>query len=314
MLKPTIEELSTLTPGGYEDSRVVKSCVPINMSIMVPKAEDGSYSVLARITWLCKTYQDTLFCLTTSYVAEDQVDEEFLVSNPLLDDRYFANYKLSADILMSTLSHFLTDMNFTFARDIHKANETEISCQALEITESVQTDKLHKIMVSPEVFSTMKFVDEYMLDGIYNTADLHSAVVFGPDEENNTYIFKVGGVNIKNIAPANKKSSSNIAVKMEVWDESETNYLHLLFPIDIGKKYKKKCFNKVVLGDLTKGYLVDESQFISRFCFSAITNAAETDDYLFIKAVDYRKNGILFAFSPKIQKEITDTITSILEK
>ena len=83
MIKPTISELYELKEGGNENSRIIKSVTPISMNIMVPKAEDGSYSVLARITWLCKDQTDKLFCLTSTYAAETEEDEEFLVTSPL---------------------------------------------------------------------------------------------------------------------------------------------------------------------------------------------------------------------------------------
>ena len=324
MIKAIISELGTLHEGTDKDSRIIKSVTPISMNIMVPKTEDGTYSVLARITWLCKDVTNTLFCLTSTYVAEDDVDEEFLVSSPLLADRYYTNYSLTADILMSSLDHFLTDMDFKFKYpdNIHKTNETEIYCQAFDKSETddPNNDKLHKIMVSPEVYSTLSFVDHYMLDSIINTADLYSALVFGADETNNTFIFDADKVEVLDVAVVKNKHSKNkgLAVKLKARHtgkyESEIELLALV-QLEKGKKVLNSNIKKNSINKLGEDYLSsNENHFIQRFMFedNVSSDNEVNGKYLFIKAVNINKDGILVALNDKVQEEMTDQIDALI--
>lgn len=317
MLKPVLDELTTLELNNEKDHKIIKSVTPISMNIMVPRAEDGSYSVLARITWLCKDVSDKLFCLTSTYVAEDESDEEFLVTSPLLADKYFTNYSLTADILMSTLDHYLTDMKFSFKySQIHKAKNTEISLLAFEKSElSSKEDKLYKIMVTPEVYATLSFVDQYMVEAIYNNADLYSSLVYGADENNNTYIFDTDKVEILDIACIKGKGKyKNLAVKMKIShindDESSSEDLELmaLVALDKGKKILNKEIRKKNINDISKDYMVkDNNQYIQRFMFN-------NNDHLFIKAVNINKDGVLVSINSEVQDEMVSKINILLNK
>ena len=321
MIKPTISDLYTLDKGGDANSRIIKAVTPISMNIMVPKADDGSYSVLARITWLCKDMTDKLFCLTATYAAEDEADEEFLVSSPLLADRYYANYSLTADLLMSSLDHFLTDLNFEFKfpKEIHQTNETEIYCQAFDKAEDgdEKNDKLHKIMVSPEVYSTLTFVDNYMLDGILNNADLYSALVFGADEANNTYIFEADRLEVEDVALVKSKGvrSKSLAVKLKLAHKDTELELLCLVGLDKGKKILNRDIKKNTFDNLTKDYMVgNNDQYIQRFTFQDTIDKDQEMEYMFIKAVNVRKDGVLFALSKDLQQELISKVDILLNK
>lgn len=316
MIKPTIEEMNTMKLGSDLDSKFVKSVIPINMSIMVPKADNNTYSIIARITWLCKTSYNTLFCLTSNYVAENDKDEQFLIMNPLLEDRYFANYKLASDVLMSSLPHYLTDFNFEFSNPENIHNKaSEIMCKALEIKDAEDgsnMDSLIRLYVSPEVFGVLKFIDSYMLNGIYNNADLYSAVVFGPDESNNTTIFVVNRLELLDIAKIKGKHNV-VAAKIKLFHDSK--YITentLLIPLSIDTK-EKKILNKSrykKLKDITKDYLTKDGEYIGRYLFNSTISPTEEFDHYFVRATDGNKNGRIFAFDNIVWDQLIDQIKS----
>ena len=315
MIKPIIQELTTLPKGEDEESKVIKAVTPLSMTIMVPKAEDDSYSVIARVTWLCKEVNNYFFCLTTTYVSESDDDDEFLALCPLSEERYFVNYSITSDLLTSTLAHYLTNLDFKFKYpdNIHKINETEIFCQAYEKREGTE-DKLHKIMVTPEVYGTLSFVDNYFLSTIHNNADLHSAILFGADESNNTIIFEVSDIEILDAA---RYSKDSLAVRTKVVYRSHTGKstssieLMIVAGIDKTKKKLKKFITKKdKCKELGETYMkTDENQFIQRYSFTSQVSEDSEEEYMFVKAVNMNKDGLLVGFSHDMQVLLADKIS-----
>ena len=316
MLKPTINELYTHNEEEKSYNRTIKAVSPISMNIMVPKSEDEKYSILTRITWLCKDIHNKLFCLTTTYVAENELDEEFFLTSPLLSDKHYINQNLTADILMSSLDHFITDMNFNIISkdnriNIHKIKSFQIYCHAFDKTDD--GEKIYKIMASPEVFSTLTFADEYMTNGILNNADLYSALSFGANENNNTIIFDVDTYDIVSIAPLKSTGCSyrNLAVKVrlhhkeDIYNEKSSEekadyvdeypYIELLMLIQLPKSSKIKAtrVKKNKLEDLLEG-MNDRNQFIQKFSFDHVINC--DTPYKFIRASNKYNDGILITF------------------
>ena len=313
MIKPTIQELTTLPKGENKESRIVKAVSPLSMNIMVPKADDDSYSVLARITWLCKDIYDCFFCLTTTYVSESDEDDEFLALSPLSAERYFVNYNVTSDLLASSLPHYLTnlDVEFLHPESIHRSNDVEISCQAYEKVENGE-DKLHKLMFTPEVFSTMMFVDDYFLTAEQRNADLHSAILFGADQSSNTFIFEVNDIEVLEAAMYDK---DNLVVRTKISHTGKSNQtveFLLIAGCDKSKKILKKEIKKKAAKEITDNYMIkDENQFIQRFSFDFNIG---NNRYLFTKAVNVNKDGLLFAFSPEVQSMLSNKITEFVYK
>lgn len=308
MTKPTIQELTTLPKGENESSRIIKAVSPLSMNIMVPKADDETYSVLARITWLCKDIYGCFFCLTCTYVSESDEDDEFLALSPLSAERYFTNYNITSDLLSSSLPHYLTDLDIEFLHpeSMHRTTDVEISCQAYEKVENGE-DKLHKLMFTPEVFSTMKFVDEYFLEAQQRNADLSSAIVFGADETSNTIIFEVTDIEILDAAMYDKENLVVITKFNHSGKSSQSVEFLLIAGCDKSMKYKmKKDIKKKDPKLITEGYMIkDENQFIQRFSFNYNISDKE---YLFTKAVNVNKDGLLFAINPDIQAMLQQRI------
>ena len=322
MTKPVIQEFTTLPKGEDENSRIIKAISPLSLNIMVPKALDDSYSVLARVTWLCKDVEGYLFCLTSTYVSESDEDDEFLALSPLSSERYFCNYNITADLLASSLPHYLTDLDFKFKYPdkVHRSNETEIYCQAFEQTEdengNATEGKLHKIMVSPEVYSTLKYMDTYFLDGVTNNGELHSAIVLGADETNNTFIFEPDIVEVVDAAMIDK-TSLMVRVKLYHTGKSQSSVeLMMLTGLDkTSSKIIKKEIRKKDPKAFSDEYMKkDENQFIQRYSFSS--NVSETDEvnFLFVKAVNIKKDGLLIALRPDVQPILTNKIAEFVYK
>lgn len=324
MFKPKINELYTLEKGGDIDSRVIVSVTPITMSIMVPKAEDGTYSVMARVTWLCKDRTGVLFCLTTTYAAENDNDEEFLVTCPLSNEKYFIHNSLTADILMSSLDHFLTDFGFKFKfpENIHNSNETEIYCQAFEksLSDDPSNDKLHKIMVTPEVYSTLSYVDSYIVNANYNTSELYWSLVFGTDESSDTTIFAVDNVEVKDVFSFSnthinsKDYKALIALVHVTHGNKDIKGLDLLMIVLVYKKIKiNKRIKKNNIDLMIDKYMKEDDHYISKFSFDSTINS-EDKNYTFIKATNNNKEGILVSLTTDIKDEIMRQVNNIISR
>ena len=310
MVKPRIAEMEDFKLDDQNSVDIIKSVCPINMSIIIPKSKDEdneSYSFIGRVTWLCKTVFDNLLCLTSNYVAEDEYDEESLVNIPLLEDKNYVNFKIESDMLMGTLPHYLTDLEFSFdsnSDSIHHTSDTEIYCVGIEYKD--EQTIFHKITVSPEVFGVLKFMDEYILEGVPNYGNLHRSILTGPIEDNNTSIFVVDKINILDIARIGGRRSTSVAIKMEVSHVQKTEEKYnLLVPFDLGKKFPKKKFGKKKAEELSNGYFKDPNNYIDDFTFNC---ELKDVDYLFLRCRNANDDSILFAIPNDIKSVLIDTI------
>lgn len=311
MTKPLISEMKDFKLDEITNKvEVIKSVCPINMSIIIPKSDgedSDNYAFMTRITWLCKTVFNSLFCITSNYIAESELDEEFIISNPLLEDKAYLNYRIESDMLMGTMPHYLTDLEFGFDSEfesIHNASDAEIYCVGLEYKED-QTI-FHKITVSPEVYGVLKFFDQYMLDGILNFGNLKQSILAGPIEDNETSIFVVNKINVTGLAKVGKRKSTSIAVKMEVSHDSKSSEKYtLLVPFDVGKRYPKKKFGKITTDKLTENYMKDAKNYVSGYTFVTELNDKE---YLFLRCSNIAGDSKLFAIETDIRKALMDAI------
>lgn len=186
MVKPYIKDISDMKDSIIAEDKLVSAATPISMNIIVPKGDYGNYYVLARLTWLCKQPSGTLFCLTTTYQAQSAEDEDYLASLPFLSDKYYTNYALSSNIIMSSVDNYLTDLNFT--RD---EGASEYECWAFYQGKDLADDKLYCITMMPEVYATMKYVDSYILNKYYNIENLYLALNGGAQESMQTIDYVV---------------------------------------------------------------------------------------------------------------------------
>lgn len=308
MTKPRIAELENDLESilSREDLKVdvLKSICPINMSIIIPKTENNDTAFIARVTWLCKTVFDNLFCITTNYVAEDEHDEEFIIACPFLEDNAYYNYRISSDMLMGTLPHYLTDLEFySDAKTLHNVTDCEIFFMGIEYDkDDIDKNTYHKITVSPEVFGTLSFFNSYMNDGILNLNNLKRSILCGPIEDNGTSIFEVDAINVLGLCKMAKKSTC-VIVKMEVTHQSDT--FTLMVPFDLGKKFPKKKFGKVKVDKFTEGFMTSEDEFIDDYNF---TTELEGKEYLFLRCRNMNNDGKIFAIKTEIQKALLETI------
>ena len=309
MTKPRISELEKDLESILSNENlkvdVIKSICPINMSVLIPKTENNDAAFIARVTWLCKTVFDHLFCVTANYVAEDEYDEEFIVACPLLEDNAYYNYKISSDMLMGTLPHYLTDLEFySDAKTLHNVTDCEIFFIGLEYDkEDLNNVTYHKITVSPEVFGSLGFFNSYMNDGILNLNNLKRSILCGPIEDNGTSVFVVDSINVLGLCKMAKKSTC-VVVKMEVTHKNNEVFT-LMVPFDLGKKFTKKKFGKIKIDQFTEGFMVDDSEFIDDYNF---TTELEGEEYLFLRCRNKNNDGKIFAIKTEIQKALLDTI------
>ena len=315
MLKPKISDLYTLEQGSDRDAKLVISATPIGMSIMVPKAEDGTYSVIARLTWLCKEMKGGLFCLTTTYAAETETEEEFLVTCPLSNENYFIHNSQTMDILMSSLDHYLTDLNFTFSKPNNMESEDNvIYCQAFEkaFDGNECNDKLYKIKFLTDVYASMAFVDDYMMSSIHSTANLYSALVCGANEASNTKTYELLDLKIGKAATVRNKRFSNkiLAVNLRITNDNEETPIELIIIVELDKKVKivNKFIKNRTLGDLKIDYK-DDNQYIDKFAFESNIGHGEVKyDYTFIRAINSKGEGLLVAINNDVMGTIKECI------
>lgn len=283
--------------------RCVASAVPISASII--KANDIDLdNQIVRVTWLCKCIDDKLFCLSTTYVLENDHDADFIAMLPFTDSRYFVNYKLTSDLLMSSLPSYLTDMNFQFT-----SIGGFIFCYAVDMTCN-KDERLKTIQVNADTFASLMFIDNYMVDGIINNGDLHSALMTGANDKSDVRIFNVNRLGKIDLALVKHKKENHIVANMILFSDIEEQ-IKLVSIFNIGRtKVKNKEIKKANFEDFIKK--ADKYTYIHRFMFyynEKEDNKVE-ESYTYVKAENSNGNNLLVSFGKDVRAILSDYIAS----
>ncbi len=330
MIKLPIEELSTaLVAGNYNDtSKFIVSIVPIYMDIItaktpaMPKGKNTEYNVVGRITWLCKDNESNLCCITSSYVAETDDDREFLVNHPLLSNDYFINYSATADMLMSTLPNYHTNLEFIFKNfndSVDSIDEPSIFLYGYEHIELVgnKSYKFKMIKVSPEVYSSFAFMDKCIRGAVINNADLWNVIKFGAQADSGpTYMINAQKVSIKDccLIKQPKDYTKKVAARIEINDIYE---LILALNVPTKSKITNKAIKKVDFIDFTKDYFLEGThRYVEKYRFADSVGAGQDGNdkqcIFFIRAKSRDDQRMLFIIDQKARETIYEQLDFLL--
>ncbi len=325
MIKLPIEELSTKSIDWSSNGAIkLVSIVPIYMDIIttkvpsLPKGKAMVYTVIGRITWLCKDDKSNLCCVTSSYVADSDDERKFLVNHPLLSNGYFINYSAIADMLMSTLPNYHTNLEFTFKNPDDLTNNEEIFLYGYEHIGLIdnENNKLKIIKVSPEVYSSFAFMDRSIFTATINNADLWNVIKFGSQADSSpTYMTDVQKVSVKDccLIDQPKDYAKKIAARLEINDIYE---LILALKVPEKSKITNKAIKKVDFIDFTKDYYLEGTcRYVEKYRFTASTGTGKDDNNrvcIFIRAKSRDEQKMLFAFDQKARETIYEQLDLLL--
>ena len=322
MIKPKLSDICNINDITNIPTIAVDSVVPINSNIITnTPSKDEEYSLIARITWLCRKYDTSeFFCLTTTYILEDDEDEDFIAMFPLLDSRYFVNYSLISNMLMSSIPHYLTDLKLAIEPDGKSATCIALSDFGKELADKDNViNHLIKIKLLPEQYSSMLFVDNYMISGVLNT-NLHAAIVDGTNTVNNLEVKIVDGIALESVRYFKSSKYNKCLIALFTVDCETEDYVEsykLITKIGIGNDIKipRKIIRSKNIENILDDLYYDAYKLLPLYItYYSFTNYPdyESDEYdWYIKAVNTDQNKIIiFKITPEIRHKLEHAIVS----
>ena len=311
------EEKDPLYEMDDEDDTVINSASIINLAITEKMLDNKSRKVVATLHWLCKSITDKLFVLTTSYLVEDAEEHEILLEIPFAENNKFVGARVSDNMMMSAIPNFITDMEFMIDGSKVDAKK-DLYINAVRITNK-GPKYCTRFKVSNELFASLKFADNYIMDLIVNNHDISLASVsagkLDRTEENTTELFVVDRLDsIVAMAPIPTKKRFEqpeyfaVAFKGTRYlskDETESATVMSVFNID--KKFKKSKFKGNTFEKLQDTYMKDFDRYTGSLIFM---NRFRDYDKEFMCIKSKNKDGLtkIFMLDSDIREQLEKMI------
>lgn len=278
------------------------------MTIMTSKSPDGKD--IAAFVLLCKDQlSDLTFTLTHNYIIENEEQKKQVEKNPIHDNVNYISKRLASNMIMTAIPGYITDFNFYYNKEAVNPNE---SFYMFAVPNKDDSRRVVKFEFSPEIFSVLAFLDDYIVSDSHNIHDLQIATVAGYKQSGTlvTVDFVDNIDSIVSLAPSAEKNSTDVVVvfkTLEFVDSSTKNVYKILTAFDFGKKYPKKKFRGYTMTNLEENYGNDVDQYLSNYMIECRIKNLDKD-YLIIKAKN--KDGIckLFFIDNDNQRKIEELI------
>ena len=259
---------------------------------------------------LCKDQNsDLTFTLTHNYIIENDEQRKQIERNPIHDRVNYISKRLTANMIMNSLPGYITDMNFYYNKEADNPFE---SFYMFAVPNRDERKEVIKFTFTPEIFSVIAFLDDYIVSDSHNIHDLQIATVAGYRQADMmvTINFIDNIDSIVSLAPAAEKDSTDLALVFKVIEftgADEKNVYKILTAFDFGKKYPKKKFRGATIKTLEDEYGKDVDQYVSNYMIDCRINNLDKD-YLIIKAKN--KDGIckLFFLDNETQRNIEELV------
>ena len=289
------EVVDDINEGMTEDTIIV-SAVPFSMNT-VPYSEDPSQKI-ASLFFVVQTKSNKTYTLYTSYLLEDEMEEEVAEMVPFHYDSNFASFRICAEIFNNAFPAYVTDFNF---RDDKDNGIYRYSIQAREVSEESKTVRFY---MSSDVFCSIKYIDDYIFEADINNYELSMASISAREITPPSKVVIADKVD-RIVAMAPMKDTTTCAIEF-VLVEGENKYT-ILSTFNLGKKFNKKKFKGMTVEKLNTVYLRESDQYLQIFSeFCRFENIDK--DYLVIKAKNKDNKNMIFMIDGTSRTEFESMI------
>jgi hypothetical protein len=266
--------------------------------------------VVETLAYLCKNEEDELIVLYTNYFVESDMEKDILESLPIHDKDNFLSTRLSCSMIIGDATRknnvYFVDLEFSIDSPI-KSN-----CNDFKLT-AKKVDSEEKILfhVTAELFASMKFIDNYIMNTIVNNYELSLSVVNGANvPENNTELFLIDSIDsVLSMAQYEKKSTNLLIIfnAIHYIDKDEKELVSILAPFDVGLKFNKDKFRGVTTKNIEDDYMEEADQYTSSFIINCRFKNLDKE-YMIIKAYNKNKTTKLFLLDKNIINSLSEKI------
>lgn len=287
-------------------SKTFKISAVTPMTIMDEKSPSGQN--VCALVFLCKDKSSGLFfTLTHNYIVENDEQMKIVQRNPIHDVRNFISKKIATNMVLASVPGYITDLNFYYNDDTDIPSEKFF----LYAVPNREDRKIVKFEMTPEIFSSMAFIDDYIVSDSQNVHDLQVATVSGynPTELLVTTHFVDNVNSIVSLAEV-EKGSTELAIVFKVLEldnQGKKNSYKILTSFDFGQKFHRNKFRGMTVKKIEEEYANDADQYYSNYMIEVRIKNLDKD-FLVIKAKN--KDGVckLFFLDNDVQKDIESLV------
>lgn len=284
--KINIKELESTVESTQ--SIYITSIVPIGLKFVTFEEQNA-----INLNMLCRSSDNQIIILSSLYSINTVEDEEFIMLNPLLDSKCYINHMLAENILLESVPNYVSNLHFEFVRpaeytDKNTAIFSSIYCNAI----STDTSKtICRIDVTPQVYSVINYLSNYIISGITSNTELYDAILYGYKEDKNLQVteinidgsFAVFGKHGLDIAIIKKlKNETILAVHCMINDIRTDEWYPIILPIVVDYKIKKS--NLVSMDSFIQNYNSGNVYLNKYYSWSNLDS--EFKKYFIIKATN----------------------------
>ena len=249
-----------------------------------PKGED-----ILILYMLCKdSNTKKLFTLISNYYIDNEDDRHSVYNNIINKYLDTEPKRLVFNMVMNNNPCYITDMYYYKNQDSDDPNEVFYMMAVSNKDEK----NIVKLNMSADVFSSIAFIDDYIMSMSNNIHDLQQAIVSGyvADLSVTPMYFVKDIENIVSLGADKNESSNNtdVAVIFNIKADDDNSYT-VLGSFGVETKYDKKKMAKFKIAEIESRYGTDVNQYVFNYILDTyITNLDKY--YMVIKVNNH--NGI----------------------
>ena len=252
--------------------------------------------------------ENFLGILSVNYILSGDEDIAKLQKLPFFNPNKYFSDSFSTHMIVDKLPKYVCDNEF----EIENINDpkTTISMEGFDISNMDSKSDIVRIEMSIDVFSTIKFIDEYIQEDVINNHDLlislssttKESKLFVVDEI--PWLLGLSRINRKStsVAVAFRAHTSRNSLTTEYIDNS----ISILMPIDLKIKFRRRKF-KDKLNTVLDKFLEDDDQYLNSFIFYARFKNIDKE-YLCIKAFNKNEESKLILLDSAATKRLKKLI------
>jgi len=279
------------------NDKIIVSATPFSMN-SVPYNISPKILNVSTLFFIAQTKSGDTCVLYTSYLSEEEIEDEMIKSSPFHVDNNFSSFRICADIIVDSFPTYITDFIFDYNNE-EEYYKFSIMCKNID-----NSNDPTRFYMSSDVFCSIKYIDNYLFDGNINNYELSMASISGREMDNLSKVIMVEKID-SIAAVVQIKKSTTYAIEFIVVN-GENKYT-ILSTFDLGKKFNRKKSKGITIDKLNNTFLKDSDQYLqifSEFCkFNNINK-----EYLIIKAKNKDNINNIFMIDEDIKTEFEKMI------
>lgn len=278
------------------DDNIIVLAIPFSMN-SVPYKSSPELDI-STLFFIIKTKSGKIRVFYSSYLSEDEFDNDFVRELPFHVENNFLTFRIFADTVINSFTTYITDFIF----DYNPEEEYPFSIKSKNINNANGPEKFY---MSSDIFFSIKYIDNYIFEGHNVDYELSLASISGVESDRLSKIIMVDKIDSIS-AMVQLKKTTTYAIEFVVMN-GEDKYT-ILSTFDLGKKFNKKKSKGITLDKLNDTFMKDSDQYLqvlSEFCkFNNIDK-----DYLIIKGKNKDNENVIFMINEDVRIEFEKMIS-----